>query len=89
MNTKEFFKRWGEEIRKIPQDQLVYSEILGLCGSILGTIAACLFFIFYLKTLWIISIPLGFNIILQGSQLISRYQQYKTIKEFQEKLGLR
>jgi len=87
MKTKEFFKKWGEGIRKIPQDQLLFSELLGLAGSILGTIAAGLFFVLAVKNLWILSIPLGFTVIMQTSQLIGKWQQYKTIKEFQNKLN--
>jgi hypothetical protein len=86
MNPKQFFKRWGEGIRKIPQDQLLVSEMIGFAGSIFGTLAAGLFFIFAVKNLWVLAIPLGFNVWLQISQLVGKWQQYKTIKEFQNKL---
>lgn len=86
MKVTEFFKRWGEGIKKIPQDELLFSEMLGYSGSILGTIAAGLFFIFAVKNLWIISIPLAFNVYIQLTQLAGKYQQYSIMKEFQNKL---
>lgn len=87
MKIKEFFKRWKGGIEKIPQDQLLFSEMLGLAGSIAGTIAAGFFFLLAVEYFWFLSLPLFFTVIIQISQLIGKYQQYKLIKEFQEKLN--
>lgn len=81
---KGFFKRWGDGIKKIPPDQLLKSEILGITGSILGTIAACLIFILVMDNLWPIALILGFNVIIQGSQLIGKWQQLKQMQAMKD-----
>jgi hypothetical protein len=79
-----FFKRWGDGIQKIPQDALLLSEIYGYIGTILGTIAAGIIFLFW-KGMWPISIIMLFSIVITTSQLIGKYQQYKAIKVFNKK----
>ena len=86
MKAKEFFKRWGEGINNIPPDQLLFSEMLGFSGSILGSIFAALFFIFIVKTMWVIAIPLAFGVLIQVSQLMGKYQQYSAMKNLKTQL---
>jgi len=80
---KGFMKKWKEGMMKLTPEQLLKAEIKGYLGSILGTIAAGLIFIFVYKTMWAISIVLFFNIIIQGSQLIAKYQQLEAFKQME------
>jgi hypothetical protein len=81
--VKGFFKRWGDGIQKIPQDRLLLSEIYGYIGTIIGTIVAGVLFFFWPK-MWPISLVMLFNVVITGSQMIGKIQQYKAIKKFNE-----
>jgi hypothetical protein len=83
LGLKGFMKKWKQGIMRITPEQLLRSEIKGYIGSILGTILAGYFFIFVYERMWTIAIILGFGIIIQGSQLIGKYQQLDALKKFQ------
>ena len=84
---KGFFKRWGDGIQKIPQENLLLSEIYGYIGTLVGTIVAGVIFLFWPK-MWPISLIMAFNVIITGSQMIGKIQQYKAIKRLKEQLNM-
>jgi len=85
---KGFFKRWKDGMMKIPPEKLLESEIIGYGGSILATILAGIVFLF-VRNMWTISIIMFFTLIIQGSQLLAKYQQLENLKEMQRQmLGL-
>ena len=90
LNTQEirkagftgFKKRFKEGVMKItPQEQL-YIEIIGYIGSVIGTIAAGVIFVIW--GLYPIILFLAFNIVIQVSQLIGKYQQYQAFKQISD-----
>jgi hypothetical protein len=82
LGRKEFTKKFKDGIMKIPPEELVKIEIRGYIGSILGTILAGLLFVFVYERMWAISIIMFFNVLIQGSQLISKIQQLNAMKHF-------
>lgn len=86
LGFKEFGKRWKKGIMRLTPEQLIKAEIQGYIGSILGTIGACLIFIFVYETMWAIAIVLFFNIIIQGSQMIGKYQTLQHLKKAQSQM---
>lgn len=76
---KGFKKRFKEGVMRITPQEQIYIEIVGYTGSIIGTIAAGV--IFVLWGLYPIILFLAFNIVIQVSQLIGKYQQYQTFKQ--------
>ena len=86
LGFKEFGKRWKQGIMRLEPEQLIRAEIKGYIGSILGTMGACLIFIFVYETMWAIAIVLFFNIIIQGSQMIGKYQTLQHLKNSKEQM---
>lgn len=82
-----FFKRWGDGIQKIPQENLLLSEIYGYIGNIIGTIAAGVIFLF-LPKMWPISLVMVFSVVITASQMIGKIQQYMAIKKFKKQLSM-
>ncbi len=79
LGWKEFKRRWIQGIRRITPEQLLKTELRGITGSIIGTMLAGGFFVYW--GLWPILLFLVFNIVIQTTQWISKYQQLKTIRE--------
>lgn len=77
---KGFLKRWKTGINKIPPEQLVFTELISGIGSTLGMLLAFFYFIFIIKNMWAISIPLFFGMVMQAVQVVSKYQQYTALK---------
>lgn len=83
---REFGRRWKKGIMRITPEQLLRSEIVGFTGSIIATILAGLIFIFLYDNLWAISIIMFFNVIIQGSSLLSKYQQLSAMKAMRSQM---
>jgi hypothetical protein len=81
--VKGFMKRWKDGFQKIPPDKLLESEIVGYWGNIIGTIFACIIFMIWSR-MWPLALVLIFNVVIQGSQLIGKYQQLKQMKDFKK-----
>lgn len=84
---KGFFRRWKDGIQKVSQEDLLRADIIAHIGMIIGTVLALLFFIFIAKQFWILSIPLSFNIVLQLTSLIAKYQQLNALLDLKKKLN--
>lgn len=78
-----FMKRFKDGVHKIPPDKLLESEIVGYWGNIIATIIACVIFVIWPK-MWPISLLLVFNIVIQASQLVAKYQQLNQMKMFKQ-----
>ena len=76
-------KRFKDGVHKIPPDKLLESEIVGYWGNIIATIIACVIFVIWPK-MWPISLLLVFNIVIQASQLVAKYQQLNQMKMFKQ-----
>ena len=79
---KGFQARFKDGLKKISPQSLLKSEIMGIWLSIIGTLIAVFFFVFIMKNMWPIALVLGFNIIIQASQLIGKWQQLNTLNSF-------
>lgn len=79
---KGFLKRWKDGFNKIPPEKLIETELIGLWGTLLGTIAACIIF-FIWNGMWPLVLVLGFNVLIQAVQIIGKYQALNQIKSFQ------
>ena len=78
MNTKEFFKKWGEGIQKVTPLQQVKVMLIGnfiiMIGIILGL---CVTFAY--KQWWIFTILVG-TTITQGLGFLGTIQKYRAFK---------
>ena len=82
MNTKEFFKRWGEGIQKITPFQQIKVSLIGsifvLVGIIIGVITTAI-----TKTWWLLIILFG-SLFLSGMSFIGTLQKYFALKKIDE-----
>ena len=79
---KGFMKRWKAGFNKIPPEKLLEAELVGYWGTLLGTIAACIIFLIW-SGMWPLVLVLGFNVIIQVTQIIGKYQALNQMKSFQ------
>ena len=86
LGFKEFGKRWKRGIMKLTPEQLLKGELYGYGGSVIGTSIAGVVFI--MMGLWPIMLFLVFNIFIQLSQFIGKYQQYNTLKLITEQMDI-
>jgi len=82
LGRKEFFKRWKIGIQKITPTQLLRTEMIGYVGTIVGSIICIIFFIWI--NFWVICIPISFGLLISGSSLIGKYQQYIMMKQLEK-----
>jgi len=79
LGWKEFNRRWKQGMMRLTPEQLLDAEITGYGGSVLGTIGAGI--VFVLMGLWPIMLFLSFNIVIQGVNLVQKWQQREAIKK--------
>jgi hypothetical protein len=73
--------RFKNGVQKITPVELLRTEIVGYVGSIIGTLFAMGFLIYF--GMWYITLAIVFNLLIQGSQLIGKWQQYNLLKKME------
>lgn len=79
LGSKEFSEQWKRGMKQIPQATLLKIDLWSIIGNIIGTALVCILLIFLVKMWWLL-FAFIFNIGLQISQFISKYQQLKVLK---------
>ncbi len=78
LTTKEFFKRWGEGIKKVTPLQQTKISFIGswfvIVGVLIGLVTTLL-----LKTWWLFIILLG-SLLITGISLLGMWQKYSALK---------
>ena len=75
----DFFRRWGEGIKKSTAEQQLLSKCFGLVGTIFGLVLAMV--VMLMRGAWYLLVFMFFLTFLQGVQYVSTWQQYKEIKK--------
>lgn len=80
LGSKGFANKWRDGMKQIPQATLLKIDLWSIIGNILGTALVCILLIFLVNKMWWLLFAFIFNIGLQISQFISKYQQLKVLK---------
>ena len=86
--VRGFLDKWKVGIMSLTPEQLLISEIRGYLMTIFATIFAGFYFAIVFRTLWPLALIMFFNIFIQGSQLISKYQQLQSMKMITEQFKI-
>ena len=86
LNSKQFFKRWGEGIEGITPLQQTKTQLMGTWITITGIVAGIVVNVLIRieDMWWWITIILVGSLIITGVQMIGTYQKYKMQKKANE-----
>lgn len=71
-----------EKVMNASPEQLNKVELIGLWGNLIGVVLVSILLIIFGKALWYLFLAFIFSIFITISQIISKYQQLRAIRQF-------